>query len=91
MSVQGTDQPREGQRERSHGPGGEQERSEHPHRGVAAGSGAGPRLRHSLRGDLSQNTTGNQSKSIIHIGVFTVDKTIRSQHMVADRFFETMS
>lgn len=41
VSVQGTDQPGEGQRERSHGPGGEQERSEHPLRGNAASSGAG--------------------------------------------------
>lgn len=61
---QGADQQGEGQWQRSHGAGGQQERPEHPHSGDAAGAGAGAQLRGAFRRDLSQNETGESAQSV---------------------------
>lgn len=70
---QGADQQGEGQWQRSHGAGGQQERPEHPHSGDAAGAGAGTQLRGAIRWDLSQNETGESAQCV------KVQKRIREE------------
>lgn len=57
-SSQGADQAGQGLGRRAHGAGGEQVRPGRAHRGVSAGAGPGPQLRHPLHRDLGQDTPG---------------------------------
>lgn len=61
---QGADQQGEGQWQRSHGAGGQQERPEHPHSGDATGAGASTQLRGAIRRDLCQNETGESDQCV---------------------------
>lgn len=61
---QGADQQGEGQRQRSHGASGQQERPEHSHGGDATGAGAGAQLRGAICRDLGQNETGESAQCV---------------------------